>query len=284
MCFVIASFMYAIKFASDCISKCIYHKHVHHMQKPDTSKFKFLFPHVHVPSDSITAEEQRYMSTDRDAWQTIHYMKAYCHKHGHKNLGLLTIADAHACLGGNTHSFYIMFKKVVVYEVDTTRFEKLRAAVQRYGAIENKDPVEVRGDCLGEGGILNTYQDVIFLDPPWATPGTEEVGAYVFEDAAGLCQQIAERRTAQFIFLKLPLQANFPDEFKQLHENMKTHWKDISNKMIYRRHGPTYTIVCAVRKDLSTADTQGHHKRWHRQAHLLALLTQLHACSFFIET
>jgi hypothetical protein len=96
-----------------------------------------------------------------------------------------------------------MFKKVVAYEVVATRFEKLRAAVQRYPAIENKDPVEVRGHCLGEGGILNTYQDVIFLDPPWATPGTDQVGAHVFEEAGRLCQQIAERQTAQVLALVL---------------------------------------------------------------------------------
>jgi hypothetical protein len=202
-----------------------------------------LFPHV--PSEFIKNGEHRYMSTDGDAWQTIDIMKVYCHKHGHKDLASLTIADAFACLGGNTYSFYTTFKKVVAYELDENRREKLRVAVQRYTAQENKDPVEVRGDCRGEGGILQNEHDVIFLDPPWAAPSTGEVGAHVFEEAGELCKQIAEHKTAQFVFLKLPLQAKFPGEFKRLHENMQVHWTDITNRMIHRRLGATYTIVCA---------------------------------------
>jgi hypothetical protein len=103
------------------------------------------------------------------------------------------------------------------------------------------------------------------------------VGAHVFEEAGELCKQIAEHKTAQFIFLKLPLQAKFPGEFNRLHENMKVHWTDITNRMIDRRLGATYTIVCALRKAPSPANTQDTHRTWGGQTHMHALLTQLHA-------
>ena len=189
------------------------------------------------------------MSTAQDAEQTIAIMRAYCEEHGDNDLKSLSIADAFACLGGNTFSFYVNFQNVVAYEKDKTRCTSLKEIVQNYVGNQN-NRVEVReGDCeLGDGGIMRTPYDVIFLDPPWATPGTKVVGAYVFTEAARLCEEIARNKTARYIFLKLPLEEKFPDAFGGLRAEMSVEWTDIETKLIMRKRGPSYSIVCAKNK------------------------------------
>ena len=232
-----------------------------------------------VSADQITNGEHFMMSTKEDARQTIEIMKEYCRDHD-ENTEKLTIADAFACLGGNTHSFAENFNEVVAYEIDEKRYTALVENVKYRRNVTVKWQ-----DCTTPGGILNKYYDVVFLDPPWVNPATNKVDGKVFERALELCTQISEEQTAKYVFLKLPLESNFPADFQKLHEGISDHWDDIQSKIISRfnRHGSrsVYTIVCACRKGTSAAHTHGAKTRMREEAHLSALLTQLRACQFF---
>ena len=228
----------------------------------------------HVPEDQITNGEQFMMSTADDARKTIHIMQTYC-----GDTASLSIADAFACLGGNTYSFNIAFKSVVAYEEDETRCRGLQQNVLTYPRPEQNQNVTVKcQDCQADGGILDTEYDVIFLDPPWVNPETDEVDGKVFEDAFVLSKRIAEKQTEEYIFLKLPLQSKHPDAFPKLIRRMFDHWTHIRTEIIFRKN-PSYTIVCAHRKPPSTTHTHTTHTK--RHAHMSALLTQLRACQFF---
>ena len=114
-----------------------------------------------VPRGQAGKAELRMMSTVEDARHTITFMTEYCIEHNDNDLQQLTIADAFACLGGNTHSFCRTFKDVVAYEIDDTRRENLTINMRRYGR-----KCRVFGDCEAEeNGIFTTPRDIIFLDP-----------------------------------------------------------------------------------------------------------------------
>jgi hypothetical protein len=238
-----------------------------------------LFPHV--SEDQINNGEQFMMSTADDARKTIDIMQTYC-----GDTASLTIADAFACLGGNTYSFSIAFKSVDAYEMDETRCRGLQQNVLDYPGQEQNQNVTVKcQDCQDPDGILDTQYDVIFLDPPWVNPATDEVDGQVFEDAFVLSKLIAEKQTAEYIFLKLPLKSKYPYEFPQLIRRMAQHWTHIHEKIIVRRK-PSYTIVCASRRTPSAththaAHTHAAHTHAKRHAHMSALLTQLRAFQFF---
>ena len=198
----------------------------------------------------MTNKEFLYVSTIEDAKNTFLVMQAYCRNHGDHDLKQLTIADAFACLGGNTIPFCWQFKDVVAYEIDADRRGKLQLNTKYFGNIR------VFGDCRLENGIFDATipRDVIFLDPPW---GTEDV----FADVMELCKDISQRTKTKYVFMKLPLRENdkkYVDnnsKFELLEQNMLNAWTDISINTLYRdkKTGlePTYSIVCACRKETS---------------------------------
>ena len=244
-------------------------------------QFLFRTHWTHIPAEQINNGEERMMSTDEDARKTIHFIKDYCHHHGDKNTRSLTIADAFACLGGNTHSFSIYFKDVMAYEQDEKRYEGLVQNVRAYPGQAEKTTVTVKcQDCCAPGGILDTYHDAVFMDPPWVTTTTQNIDSKVFIDALHLATRIAEAKTAKYIFLKLPLEAKFPDEFAALRQHLSGKWSDIQTHTItrHKRRGqqPSYTIVCAYQKAPSAAHTSSEALNT-----MSLLLTQLHACQFF---
>ena len=221
------------------------------------------------------------MSTDEEARKTIRFIKDYCRKHGVQNTKSLTIADAFACLGGNTHSFSISFQYVTAYEKDEKRYQGLVQNVRAYPGQAEHPTVTVKcQDCCAAGGILDTYHDAVFMDPPWVNTTTKKVDTKVFIDALHLATRIAEAKTAKYIFLKLPLEAKFPDDFAALRQHLSGKWSDIQTHTItrHKKRGPqpTYTIVCAFHKTLSAS----HHST-EAKTTVAVLLTQLHACQFF---
>ena len=236
---------------------------------------------AHIPAEQIKNGEDKMMSTDEEARKTIHFIRDYCRKHGVQNTKSLTIADAFACLGGNTQSFSISFKSVVAYEIDQKRYEGLTENVRAYPGQAEHPTVTVKcQDCRATGGILDTYHDVVFMDPPWVTTTTKKVDSKVFIDARDLATRIAEAKTAKYIFLKLPLEAKFPDEFAALRKDISKHWSVIQARILtrHKRRGqqPSYTIVCAYQKAPSAAHTSSEALNT-----MSLLLTQLHACQFF---
>ena len=223
----------------------------------DKNNLRRLFPHV--PPEQIQHEEFKYMNTEEDATKTIHLMQEYCTEHGVDDFKQLTIADAFACLGGNTYSFSVTFKHVMAYEIDANRFHFLKQNVQNYPGQREKQTVFVKKNCLARNGILYIPQDIIFMDPPWTNPRTNEVDSHVFEFVNKLCKRIGKKRTAKYIFLKLPLESKYPDEFALLKQELSVCWTDISIFTLSRMKGdeqvPSYTIVCACYNDMYNQDT-----------------------------
>lgn len=234
------------------------------------------------------------MSTKEDARQTTAIIKKYCAAHQDKNVGALTIADAFACLGGNTFSFSQNFNHVTAYEIDPDRFESLRKNVSKYPKKNQKQNVTVKcQDCCAEGGILDTKYDVVFLDPPWINPKTNIDDGSVFVTTLTLCEQIARSKNTKYIFLGLPIQAldkegntfSLKTNLNLFLNQLRVHWDDVEHKPIYRtyiKRGKieVYTIVCARRKD--TPAPHKHHATipgMHKNAKLAALLVQLRACN-----
>jgi len=206
-----------------------------------------------APRKQWTDKEFLYMSTIEDAMHTIAFMTEYCRQHHDTNLHELTIADAFACLGGNTHSFCRTFKDVVAYEINDTRRQNLTNNMRRYGR-----KCRVFGDCEAEeNGIFTTPRDIIFLDPPWENE-KKEVDDTAFKHVISLCHKISQRTTTKYVFMKLPLQHNERkgvdnrSNFEQLQAAMSPDWDEISiytvDRMKKDKAQPTYSIVCACRK------------------------------------
>jgi 16S rRNA G966 N2-methylase RsmD len=207
-----------------------------------------------VKPEHITNGEERYMSTIGDAQNTMSVIKGYV-KESVENM---SIADAFACLGGNTYFFAETFREVDAYEIDTTRREHLRENIAEYYKRNN---VYVHADCgVGEHNIFETYHDVVFLDPPWLNPQTKDVDDFVFEEVQKICARLADNTTTKYVFVKLPLRRDHASSFETLEQDMTGKWIDIATPIITRRKGPTYTILCARLKALavdseSTDDT-----------------------------
>jgi 16S rRNA G966 N2-methylase RsmD len=270
----------------------------HHFSGTRTSNRKWDTPvadlFAGVSRNQIKHGEEKMMSTKEDARQTTAIMKQYCAKHHDKNVGALTIADAFACLGGNTFSFAENFRKVTAYEIDQERFEALEKNVSNYPAQKKKHNVAVKWqNCCDEGGILDTNYDVVFLDPPWINPKTNIDDGSVFGYTLNLCNQMAEARMAKYIFIGLPIQAldkknetiSLRNKLHEFLEHLSVKWDDVQHKPIYRTYKhdgkkEVYNIVCARRKDMPV--TRKHRTRTPRtkqNAKLSALLAQLRACN-----
>jgi 16S rRNA G966 N2-methylase RsmD len=243
-------------------------------QKKYIENLRRLFPHV--PPEQIQNQEFRYMSTEEDATNTIDLMTEYCAQHDDKDPKELTIADAFACLGGNTYSFSVTFKHVMAYEKDEKRFNFLKKNVRKYPGQRTNRTVFVYKDCLAKNGILYIPRHIIFLDPPLANPKTNEVDSHVFRFAADLCNRIGKNATTKYIFLKLPLQSNHIDDFALLEKEMSVYWTDIEIHTLSRvKRGeevPSYTIVSAYYNGISSQHT--HVKNQHVSV-LLAQLQQI---------
>jgi hypothetical protein len=203
-----------------------------------------------VPTWNASKAELTMMSTIEDAGNTIMLMQSYCKKHGDMELKQLTIADAFACLGGNTFSFCENFRGVVAYEKDKARLDKLRLNMQTFRNIR------FFGDCTKENGIFdeNMHTHVIFLDPPWLIGN-------VFDDVIDLCKDISAKTTTKYVFMKLPLRLTDKVDnianFGYLTKKMDDDWTlEIQPLLRWKknRYEETYTIVCACRKQKPIED------------------------------
>ena len=198
-----------------------------------------LFPYV--KPEYITNGEERYMSTKGDAEKTMSVIRGYV-KEG-EEVEKMSIADAFACLGGNTYFFAEAFRQVDAYEKDETRRRHLEENIE---AFYKRNNVDVYADCgVGEHNIFETYHDVVFLDPPWLNPETEVVDSFAFEEVQKICARLAATATTKYVFAKLPLRRDHASCFDTLQKEMAGKWSDIKEEIIARRRGPTYTIVCA---------------------------------------
>ena len=131
---------------------------------------------------------------------------------------------------------------------------------------------------------------MIFLDPPWENPATHEVDDSVFTDAIELCSLISRQTPTKYVFMKLPLQYSEKkhetvdniSNYDKMLTSMSNDWIDISINTVSRMKKwgpqPTYSIVCACRKQTSSADRHPDPARVgpHRVRLLLMQLATLH--------
>jgi 16S rRNA G966 N2-methylase RsmD len=189
--------------------------------------------------------ELTMMSTADDALETVRIMDAYVKA----PLSNMTIADAYACLGGNTSAFSHAFKSVRAYEIDPVRREQLEFNIRhKIGGYYANDNVTVYADCTdAQEGIAATPQDVVFLDPPWWCADHKTVDACMFAGLAATCRDLAA--STSFVFMKLPSAQNYPGlrpDLDQLQTEMKAEWADVESHPITRANPrSSYQIICA---------------------------------------
>ncbi len=165
----------------------------------------------------------------------------------------MSIADAFACLGGNTYFFAEAFREVSAYEIDETRRSHL---IEDIVAFYKRNNVHVFVDCgVGQHNIFEKKHDVVFLDPPWLNPQTKFVDDFVFAEVQKICARLADTATTQYVFVKLPLMSDHESSFETLLKDMSAKWGDIHSETITRKkrggyHVAKYTIVCARLKPL----------------------------------
>ena len=224
--------------------------------------FKKLFPYV--KPEHIQNGEYRYMSTGEDSTKTMSLIQLYVKKYGRQQVKNMSIADAFACLGGNTYFFAEAFAHVSAYEIDETRREHLKENIEAFYKRKNVDVYE---DCEKDGrdNIFQTYHDVVFLDPPWLNPKTNVVDGFVFEYVYKICESLAESASTTYVFLKLPLMDDHTSSFEALVKRMGDKWRDVLTRSITRRkrgrEHPTYTIICARLKPPEVAKVDVNQKK-----------------------
>lgn len=185
------------------------------------------------------------MSTADDAAATVSIMDAYVKA----PLSNMTIADAYACLGGNTSAFSHAFKSVRAYEIDTKRRKQLELNIlNKIGGYYANDNVTVCTDCTdAQEGIAAQTQDVVFLDPPWWCENHKTVDACMFAGLIATCRALAA--STSFVFLKLPSEQNYPHlhaGLRQLNEYLAAEWADVQTHPITRNNRrSSYQIICA---------------------------------------
>jgi 16S rRNA G966 N2-methylase RsmD len=217
------------------------HSHPHkHQHRHPKNQFPF--------TEKTSGPELKMMSTADDALETVRIMDAYVKS----PLANMTIADAYACLGGNTSAFSRAFKSVRAYEIDEARREQLQRNIDNDigGYYANKN-VEVFADCTEAGaGIAATPQDVVFLDPPWWCEDHKTVDACMFAGLAATCRDLAASGSTGFVFMKLPSAQNYPGLRAGL-ADLKTAmaaaaWAGIETHPITRSNArSSYQIICA---------------------------------------
>ena len=218
--------------------------------------------------EAISKAEVVMLSTDRDNRQLLELMRRYVVQ----PLSELSIADAYACLGGNTVYFAENFKSVRAYEVIDARNTQLQKNCENY------NNVTYFSDCLDEAQGITAYsQDVVFLDPPWGPKPYQDM----FDDACRTCALLLTSGNTEFVFLKVPLQHDNPQAFSNLVDNMRQQgWQDVRQSVVTRikrgEPAPTYTIICAQNTQTSAEAASTTNTKFHtKNAQLHVLMARL---------
>ena len=161
----------------------------------------------------ITEEGMYSLTKHSDSLSIIKAMKNIM---GEENLGGLTILDGTANVGGDTIRFGMNFNKVISVELDLRNFDVLKNNVQVFG-LENKIET-INGDITKVWNDVQTFTDVLFLDPPWggkdyierrvSTSDEEEV-LNLFLSGMSISEFIGKVLLSvnrpSYIFIKLPV-------------------------------------------------------------------------------
>ena len=201
------------------------------------------FPFTVAPRGAVL----RMMSTAQEAAETVRIVCAYVDAPASE----LAIADAYACLGGNTSAFSDAFGTVRAFEIDDARRAQLLSNIERrVGGYYANQNVTVGSDCRDALlGVAAHAHDAVFLDPPWRCACHCEVDNCMFSELIGACRALAAARSARFVFLKVPSEDSYPalrPGLRRLSEYLATEWAGVETHPITRRSArSSYHIVCA---------------------------------------
>jgi predicted RNA methylase len=129
---------------------------------------------------------------------------------GKENLGGLTILDGTANVGGDTIRFGMNYNKVISVELTLENFTVLKNNVEVFGL---DDKVEmINGDITKVWNDVQTFTDVLFLDPPWGGKdyiGDEEEVLNLFLSGISVSEFVGKVLLSpdrpSYIFIKLPV-------------------------------------------------------------------------------
>lgn len=115
------------------------------------------------------------------------------------------IADATACVGGNTLSFAQHYRTVHAYELDALRAQHLAHNMNILG-ITN---VSVFcGDCVR---ILNQPYDLIFIDPPWGGPEYKQASDIRLSLSGKHLEEVCFQLSQYTSYIALKVPTNFSE-------------------------------------------------------------------------
>ena len=125
-----------------------------------------------------------------------------------QNNSEITITDATAGIGGNTHYFSKFFKTVNAIEINKKRYEYLKHNMNLFLLTNIKFFNE---SCLKV--CLRFRQDIIFIDPPWGGPEYKKepfIKLYIDNNHLADVYTLL-KPSCDYICLKLPLNFDFND-------------------------------------------------------------------------
>jgi precorrin-6B methylase 2 len=146
-----------------------------------------------------------FISTKYQARRIIKIIKMYLSAMK-KNIKILKIVDATACIGGDTISFAKYFNHVYSIEMDKVRYEWLKNNVNVYGI---KNVTMYSDDSTRKLFSLPIYH-MVFIDPPWGGSDyknqktiTLALGSYKIEELVN--KLLEEKEDLLLVVLKLPI-------------------------------------------------------------------------------
>lgn len=148
-------------------------------------------------------EEGRFSITrPYESLQIINIIESFLYERDQKDLSILTLTDATACMGGDLIRFSKHFKFVNGIEIHKENYQLL---------VENCKKYECNNVKLYNADYLSVYdnlhQDVIYIDPPWG--GTEyknmeQVSLKIGDTDLYILIKLVNQLT-KFLFIKVPL-------------------------------------------------------------------------------
>ena len=156
-------------------------------------------------------DEGKYSLTKQS--DSLAIIKAMQNVMGQDNLGGLTILDGTANVGGDTIRFGMNFNKVISVELNVENFDVLRNNVDVF-ELQNKVEL-INGDITKVWNDVQTFTDVLFLDPPWGGKdyrGDEEEVLNLFLSGMSISEFVGKvllsPHRPSYIFIKLPVNYN----------------------------------------------------------------------------
>jgi len=134
--------------------------------------------------------------------------------------GDIKIMDATSGIGGNSISFGTYFTNVISIEIDSDRFEMLKANIE----VNKLNNILLNGNFIN---FINMDYDLIFLDPPWGGPNYKFEKSINFSINNTSLKEVTKllKSKEKIIVWKLPFNYNLKefDKFNYQIHNIKNY-------------------------------------------------------------